>query len=199
MSTADGLLPCGTGTDMSSFFFNLFPELIIVAFAITFLIWFECLGFVSKTLTGATLIWCSRYLIRLARLKAFWTSLTLAGAWILPFWVNQNRFRHRTSLCHYESHKATERTTLPMLLLATWCTRLLSNSIWLLARTVWPLSWSLHELNLFLGIYSAWAALFLYPSVNRGVLNLSKFSLNLSKLWGVLNLSKFCLNFFCHV
>ncbi len=36
-------------------------------------------------------------------------------------------------------------------------------------------------------------------SVNRGVLNLSKFSLNLSKLWGVLNLSKFCLNFFCHV
>ena len=33
-------------------------------------------------------------------------------------------------------------------------------------------------------------------SVNRGVLNLSKFSLNLSKLWGVLNLSKFCLNFF---
>jgi hypothetical protein len=35
------------------------------------------------------------------------------------------------------------------------------------------------------------------PSVNRGVLNLSKFFfLNLSKLWGVLNLSKFCLNFF---
>ena len=36
-------------------------------------------------------------------------------------------------------------------------------------------------------------------SVNRGVLNLSKFLLNLSKLWGVLNLSKFCLNFFWHV
>ena len=33
-------------------------------------------------------------------------------------------------------------------------------------------------------------------SVNRGVLNLSIFFLNLSKLWGVLNLSKFCLNFF---
>ena len=36
-------------------------------------------------------------------------------------------------------------------------------------------------------------------SVNRGVLNLSKFWLNLSKLWEVLNLSKFCLNFFWHV
>ncbi len=29
-----------------------------------------------------------------------------------------------------------------------------------------------------------------------GVLNLSNFFLNLSKLWGVLNLPKFCLNFF---
>ncbi len=36
-------------------------------------------------------------------------------------------------------------------------------------------------------------------SVNRGALNLSKFFLNLSKLWGVLNLSKYCLNFFWHV
>jgi hypothetical protein len=33
-------------------------------------------------------------------------------------------------------------------------------------------------------------------SVNRDVLILSKFCLNLSKLWGVLNLSKFCLIFF---
>jgi hypothetical protein len=40
---------------------------------------------------------------------------------------------------------------------------------------------------------------FLISSVNRGVLNLSKFWLNLSKLSGVLNLSKFCLIFFWHV
>ena len=38
--------------------------------------------------------------------------------------------------------------------------------------------------------------IYLTSSVNRGVLNLSNFFLNLSKLWGVLNLSKFCLNFF---
>ncbi len=35
-----------------------------------------------------------------------------------------------------------------------------------------------------------------WTSMNRGVLNLSNFFLNLSKLWGVLNLSKFCLIFF---
>ncbi len=38
-----------------------------------------------------------------------------------------------------------------------------------------------------------------YSSGNRGVLNLSNFFLNLSKLWGVLNLSKFSLNYFWHV
>ncbi len=49
-----------------------------------------------------------------------------------------------------------------MLLLATLCTSLLSHSIRLLARTVWPFTWLLHKLNLFLGIFSAWAVLFLY-------------------------------------
>ncbi len=49
----------------------------------------------------------------------------------------------------------------------------------------WGTSWS--------GVLAVSPAL---TSVNRGVLNLSKCFLNLSKLRGVLNLSTFCLKFF---